>query len=74
MENKNIDLDDLVAEAIFLQGAIDGLDSFVYHNFVAENMKDIKVESISALSGLLVSIQLLVKKHVKELAEYEVNL
>ncbi|MFC0233941.1 hypothetical protein ACFFIF_08065 [Vagococcus entomophilus] len=74
MENKNIDLGDLVADATYLECAIDGLNSFVYHNFVAEDMKDIKVESISALSGLLVSIQLLVKKHVKELAEYEVNL
>ena len=71
MENNNLNLDDLTMDAISLENAINGLDSFVYHNL---SNKNVKVEDISALSGLLVSIQLLAKKHATELSEFGMGL
>ncbi|MDT2849724.1 hypothetical protein P7H60_11285 [Vagococcus carniphilus] len=71
MKNNNLDIDDITMDANSLKNAINGLDSFVFHN-ICNN--DVKVEDISALSGLLVSIKLLAKKHAKELSDYGIGL
>lgn len=69
MKQNNLNIDDITLDAIDLENAIKGLSSFVYYNFSTEN---IKVEDISALSGLLASIKLLATKHAMELSDYGV--
>lgn len=54
-----------------LENAINGLDSFVCNNL---SSKDVKVEDISALSGLLASIKLLATKHADELSDYGIGM
>lgn len=67
MEKNNLDIDDITMDANSLESAINGLDSFVFHNLMNN---DVKVEDISALSGLLASIKLLAGKHATELSEF----
>ncbi len=64
MKNKKYDFDLLISDANYLKNAIKGLDSFVDSNISSEN---VKVEDLSALSGLLASIKLLAIKHVEEM-------
>ena len=58
-------------DAISLEGAINGLGSFVHYNI---SFDTIKSEDISALNGLVASIQLLAKKHANELSEFGMRL
>lgn len=71
MENNNLNIDDITMDANSLESAINGLDSFVYHNLLNN---DAKIEDISALSGLLASIKLLATKHATELSEFGMGL
>ncbi|MGF2189598.1 hypothetical protein ACQUD0_04600 [Vagococcus fluvialis] len=70
MENNNLNLDDLTMDANSLESAINGLDSFIFHNI---SSTEVKTEDISALSGLLVSIKLLATKHANELSEFSIG-
>lgn len=70
MKEKILDINDITMDANNLENAIHGLDSFVYNNFL---FNDIKTEDINALSGFLASIKLLATKHATELSEFEIG-
>lgn len=71
MKSNNLNIDDITMDANSLEGAINGLDSFVFHNISGSS---VKVEDLSALSGLLASIKLLATKHAKELSEFGIGM
>lgn len=71
MKQKNLNIDDITMDANSLEGAINGLASFMFHNVSTDT---VKIEDISALNGLVASIQLLAKKHATELSDYGMEL
>lgn len=71
MKSKKLDINDIAMDANSLEGAINGLVSFMFYNVSADT---IKLEDINSLKGLVASIQLLAEKHAEELSKYEVGL
>lgn len=69
MKQNKLNIDDIM-DANSLEGAINGLSLFIFH---AISGGDVKSEDISALNGLVASIQSLAKKHADNLSEYNVG-
>ncbi|MGX6962950.1 hypothetical protein [Vagococcus xieshaowenii] len=65
-----LDIDKLTTDAAYLESALNGLDAFIYDRF---SDKKVTQGDISALSGMLVAIRLLAKKHAEEIAEYSMK-
>ena len=52
--NKTVDITDLVITANSLSGALNGLGSFIFHQFSSKN---VTTEDIDALEGMVRAIQ-----------------
>lgn len=71
LKNNRLNIDDITMDAQSLESAINGLNSFVFYKVSDEN---VKIEDISALSGLLASIKLLATKHANDLSEFSMGI
>ncbi len=66
--NKTVDITDLVITANSLSGALNGLGSFIFHQFSSKN---VTTEDIDALEGMVRAIQALASNHSQDLVEFE---
>lgn len=71
MNNKEINLNQLLLEKNMLTGALEGLAAFVSDHISKEN---VLMQDVSALHGLIYGIQLMAEAHGDNLDKYELKL
>lgn len=70
MRKKNLSINDITMEAGDLEGALKGLNSFVFDKF-----SSVKVErqDLSALQGLVKAIEIMATKHADDIEKLELE-
>lgn len=68
MKNNNLDINDITIEASDLEGALKGLNSFVWDKFSSLN---IDRQDLSALQGLVKAIEIMATKHADDMEQFE---